>query len=147
MQMMQKFFPIIFLVIYIRIPAAVVLYFLVSNLLRIAQQGAMWRWDPKLVAEVSAEIHEVEAKTKVIDTQAKQIKGRDGANQRGNQRSNQKGGRGQKPQQAQGKQSPSTSSGAPRDGNGKGGKPNAVKPGASGARPASRQRGRARRGR
>src|SRR5438552_13930949 len=38
MQMMQKFFPIIFLVIYIRIPAAVVLYFLVSNLLRIAQQ-------------------------------------------------------------------------------------------------------------
>src|SRR5438067_11779934 len=86
MQMMQKFFPIIFLLIYIRIPAAVVLYFLVSNLLRIAQQGAMWRWDPKLVAEVSAEVREVEAKTKVIDTQAKQIKG-------GGQRSSQKGGR------------------------------------------------------
>src|SRR4051794_11347558 len=37
MAMMQKVFPLVFLVIYIRIPAAVVLYFLVSNLLRIAQ--------------------------------------------------------------------------------------------------------------
>src|SRR5256885_12284975 len=41
LQMTQKLFPIIFLFIYIRIPAAVVVYFLVSNLLRIAQQGAM----------------------------------------------------------------------------------------------------------
>ena len=159
MQMMQKFFPIIFLLIYIRIPAAVVLYFLVSNLLRIAQQGAMWRWDPKLVAEVSAEVREVEAKTKVIDTQGKQVKGRDSGGQKGNQKG---GNRGQKPQgnqKPQGKQPPSSAVG--RDGNGKGGgKPNVVKPsgqgtgqgsggkqGASGARPASRQRGRARRGR
>src|SRR4051794_2527098 len=95
MQMMQKFFPIIFLFIYINIPPAVVLYFLVSNLLRIAQQGAMWRWDPKLAAEVSAEVREVEAKTKVIDTQARQVKGKDGGGQRGNQKSV---GRGQKPQ-------------------------------------------------
>src|SRR4051812_39153861 len=86
MQMMQKFFPIIFLFIYINIPAEVVLYFLVSNVLRIAQQGAMWRWDPKLAAEVSAEVREVEANTKVIDAQSKQVtKGKNGAqNQRGN---------------------------------------------------------------
>src|SRR3954454_9618064 len=67
MQMMQKFFPIIFLFIYIKIPAAVVLYFLVSNLLRIAQQGAMWKWDPKLATEVAADVRDVETKTKVID--------------------------------------------------------------------------------
>src|SRR3954462_3416594 len=119
MQMMQKFFPIIFLFIYINIPAAVVLYFLVSNLLRIAQQGAMWRWDPRLAAEVSAEVREVEAKTKVIDTQARQVKGKDGSGQRGNQKSV---GRGQKPQgkQTTGKQPPPPPT-AGRDGNGKGG--------------------------
>src|SRR3954467_8499991 len=67
LQMTQKLFPIIFLFIYIRIPAAVVLYFLVSNLLRIAQQGAMWKWDPKLVAEVAADRREIDTKTKAID--------------------------------------------------------------------------------
>src|SRR3954453_4826976 len=71
MQMMQKFFPIIFLFIYINIPAAVVLYFLVSNLLRIAQQGAMWKWDPKLVAEVATDKREIESKT--IDAKAKPV--------------------------------------------------------------------------
>src|SRR3954453_17367982 len=71
MAMMQKVFPVVFLLIYIRIPAAVVLYFLVSNLLRIAQQGAMWKWDPKLAAEVAADVSEVESKSKVIDAKAK----------------------------------------------------------------------------
>src|SRR4051794_38284599 len=73
MQMMQKFFPIIFLVIYINIPAAVVVYFLTSNLLRIAQQGAMWRWDPKLAREVQSDINEVESRTKVIDAQSTRV--------------------------------------------------------------------------
>src|SRR3954452_2386513 len=73
LQMTQKLFPIIFLFIYIRIPAAVVLYFLVSNLLRIGQQGAMWRWDPKLKAEVASEVREVETKTKSIEARAKQV--------------------------------------------------------------------------
>src|SRR4051794_5836033 len=63
LQMTQKLFPIIFLVIYINIPAAVVLYFLVSNMLRIGQQGAMWKWDPKLVAEVASDKREIESKT------------------------------------------------------------------------------------
>src|SRR3954468_19411249 len=73
LQMTQKLFPIIFLVIYINIPAAVVLYFLVSNMLRIAQQGAMWKWDPKLVAEVAADRREIDTKTKAIDAKAKPV--------------------------------------------------------------------------
>src|SRR3954466_2430472 len=73
MQMMQKIFPIVFLFIYIKIPAAVVLYFLVSNMLRIAQQGAMWKWDPKLVAEVATDRQEIEDKTRAIDAKAKPI--------------------------------------------------------------------------
>src|SRR4051812_4329694 len=75
MAMMQKVFPLVFLVIYIRIPAAVVLYFLVSNLLRIGQQGAMWKWDPKLAAEVAADVSEVESKSKAIDAKARPVKG------------------------------------------------------------------------
>src|SRR5205814_1996871 len=71
--MTQKLFPIIFLFIYVKIPAAVVLYFLVSNLLRIAQQGAMWKWDPKLVAEVAADRREIDTKTKAIDAKAKPV--------------------------------------------------------------------------
>src|SRR3954454_1426746 len=73
LQMTQKIFPIVFLFIYIKIPAAVVLYFLVSNLLRIAQQGAMWKWDPKLVAEVAADRREIDTKTKAIDAKAKPV--------------------------------------------------------------------------
>src|SRR3954452_3717863 len=73
LQMTQKLFPIIFLFIYIRIPAAVVLYFLVSNLLRIGQQGAMWKWDPKLVAEVANEKRDIEDKTRSIEAKSKQV--------------------------------------------------------------------------
>lgn len=42
-QMMMKVMPLAFSVIYIVIPAGVVLYFLVSNLFRIAQQGFLTR--------------------------------------------------------------------------------------------------------
>jgi YidC/Oxa1 family membrane protein insertase len=160
MQMMQKFFPIIFLLIYIKIPAAVVLYFLVSNLLRIAQQGAMWRWDPKLAAEVSAEVREVESKTKVIDARSRQVPKGKGSGQA-------KGGRDDKqPDKPSDKQPPpELERGGNAKGNGKpsgsssspppatGGKPPnpraAPGPGnrSTGAGPASRQRGRARRGR
>jgi YidC/Oxa1 family membrane protein insertase len=76
MAMMQKVFPLVFLLIYIRIQAAVVVYFLVSNLLRIGQQGAMWKWDPKLAAEVAADVSEVESKSKVIDAKARPVKGK-----------------------------------------------------------------------
>src|SRR3954453_20148307 len=138
LQMTQKLFPIIFLVIYINIPAAVVLYFLVSNLLRIAQQGAMWKWDPKLVAEVATDKREVESKT--IDAKPKPvIKGKnDRTPAKGIQSGN---------QSKQGNQSKGTSS---QSGNGAKPppKPTPNKSGGStGARSAPRQRGRARRGR
>jgi YidC/Oxa1 family membrane protein insertase len=61
-QMIQKIFPIMFGVISISIPAGVVIYFIVSNLFRIAQQGLMYRFDPQLSATVAAEVKEVEAK-------------------------------------------------------------------------------------
>ena len=76
MQMTQKILPLVFLIIYVRIPAAVVLYFLFSNLLRIGQQGAMWRWDPKLKAEVASEVREIDAKTKSIEAKGKQVPNR-----------------------------------------------------------------------
>src|SRR5436190_11704550 len=76
LQMTQKLFPIIFLVIYVNIPAAEVLYFLVSNLLRIGQQGAMWKWDPKLIVEVATDRRDIENKTKEIDSKARPVKGK-----------------------------------------------------------------------
>jgi YidC/Oxa1 family membrane protein insertase len=131
LQMTQKLFPIIFLVIYINIPAAVVLYFLVSNLLRIAQQGAMWKWDPKLVAEVATDKREIESKT--IDAKAKPVT---------------KG----KPDRQPGKNTPTKSQSGKSSDAGNGAKappkPGPNKSGGStGARSAPRQRGRARRGR
>jgi len=50
MQTMQRVMPLIFAVIYISIPAGVNIYFIVSSLFRIAQQDAMYRWDPSLQA-------------------------------------------------------------------------------------------------
>jgi YidC/Oxa1 family membrane protein insertase len=61
-QMIQKIFPIMFGVISLNIPAGVVVYFIVSNLFRIAQQALMYRYDPQLSATVAAEVKEVEAK-------------------------------------------------------------------------------------
>lgn len=48
MQRMQKIFPIIFAVIYIRIAAGVNVYFIVSSLFRIGQQEYMYRHDPQI---------------------------------------------------------------------------------------------------
>jgi YidC/Oxa1 family membrane protein insertase len=62
----MKFFPLIFGVISIRFPAGVVLYWTVSNAIRIFQQWAMYRFDPKVKALVEADIKEVEAKTREI---------------------------------------------------------------------------------
>jgi YidC/Oxa1 family membrane protein insertase len=61
-QMIQKIFPIMFGVISLNIPAGVVVYFIASNLFRIAQQALMYRYDPQLSATVAAEVKEVEAK-------------------------------------------------------------------------------------
>jgi hypothetical protein len=52
MQQMQKVMPLIFLVIYIAIPAGVNVYFVVSSLFRIGQQEFMYRHDPQLRASI-----------------------------------------------------------------------------------------------
>jgi YidC/Oxa1 family membrane protein insertase len=48
MQKIQKFMPLFFSVIYIGIPAAVNIYFIVSSLARIGQQELMFRYDPQV---------------------------------------------------------------------------------------------------
>jgi hypothetical protein len=48
MQKIQKFMPLFFSVIYIGIPAAVNVYFIVSSLARIGQQELMFRYDPQV---------------------------------------------------------------------------------------------------
>jgi YidC/Oxa1 family membrane protein insertase len=50
----QKFIPLVFGVIYISFPAAVTIYFLVSNVFRIAQQSFMYRFDPKVREHVGS---------------------------------------------------------------------------------------------
>ena len=49
MQSMQKFMPLIFLVLYIALPAGVGVYFIVSSLFRVAQQEWMYKHDPTIV--------------------------------------------------------------------------------------------------
>jgi YidC/Oxa1 family membrane protein insertase len=63
----MKFFPIIFGVLSIRFPAGVVVYWTMSNVIRIFQQWAMYRYDPKVKALVEQDVKEVEAKTREID--------------------------------------------------------------------------------
>ncbi|MEY2475534.1 MAG: YidC/Oxa1 family rane protein insertase [Actinomycetota bacterium] len=70
-QMIQKIFPIIFGVISLSIPAGVVVYFIVSNLFRITQQGLMYKYDPQLKATVAKEVKEVEAKAVELKKQPK----------------------------------------------------------------------------
>lgn len=52
MQSMQKFMPLIFLVLYIALPAGVGVYFIVSSLFRVAQQEWMYKHDPTIVAAI-----------------------------------------------------------------------------------------------
>jgi YidC/Oxa1 family membrane protein insertase len=66
MQLM-KFFPVIFGVLCIRFPAGVVLYYTVSALCRVAQQWAMYRFDPKVKALVSYDVGVIEARADEIE--------------------------------------------------------------------------------
>ena len=63
MQMITKIMPLFSGLISLSLPGGVVLYFLVSNLFRIAQQSLMYRFDPALAATVKREITEIETKT------------------------------------------------------------------------------------
>jgi YidC/Oxa1 family membrane protein insertase len=67
MQMMQRIFPLLSGFISFTLPGGVVLYFLVSNLFRIAQQSLMYRLDPALSAEVKKEVKEIDAKATEIE--------------------------------------------------------------------------------
>jgi YidC/Oxa1 family membrane protein insertase len=70
MQMrMMKFLPLIFVVFCIRFPAGVILYYAMSNICRIVQQDAMYRFDPKVKALAAKEVQEVEDLTDKIDEQ------------------------------------------------------------------------------
>ncbi len=91
MQMMTKVLPVFFGAISLSIDAGVNVYFLVSGLFRIAQQGAMYRFDPTLAAHVKERVKDADAvpkepkaakdpKAKVVDVKTKPMvaKGRGG---------------------------------------------------------------------
>jgi YidC/Oxa1 family membrane protein insertase len=64
---LMKFLPLLFVVFCIRFPAGVILYYTMSNICRIVQQDAMYRFDPKVKALVAKEVTEVESLTDKID--------------------------------------------------------------------------------
>ena len=66
---LMKYAPLLFAVFFIRFPAGVLLYYAMSNVCRIAQQDAMYRFDPKVKTLVNQEVKEVEAHTHEIDEQ------------------------------------------------------------------------------
>lgn len=71
-QIMLKVMPAFFGLISLSIPAGVNVYFLVSALFRIAQTGAMYRFDPALKAHAKRHASEIEAKA--TDVKAKPAK-------------------------------------------------------------------------
>ena len=91
--MIQKVFPVLFGFISFSIPAGVVVYFLVSNLFRIAQQELMYRFDPVIKTTVGSEVREVEAKASEITRRERSAGGKEGRD------------RGTKPSSAEPKQS------------------------------------------
>jgi YidC/Oxa1 family membrane protein insertase len=64
---LMKYLPLAFAVFFINFPAGVLLYYAMSNVCRIVQQDAMYRFDPKVKALVNQEVKEVEAHTHEID--------------------------------------------------------------------------------
>jgi YidC/Oxa1 family membrane protein insertase len=73
MQAIQKFMPLIFVFIYILLPAGVGVYFIVSSLFRVGQQEYMYKHDPKIV-EIAHSVREMH-KNKAIETSSKPGKG------------------------------------------------------------------------
>jgi YidC/Oxa1 family membrane protein insertase len=72
---MMKYLGPLFALICIRFPAGVILYYTMSNICRIIQQDAMYRFDPKVKALVASEVAEVEEITQEIDDREVQRKG------------------------------------------------------------------------
>lgn len=73
MQQMQKIMPLIFAVIYISIPAAVNVYFIVSNIFRIAQQEIMYRRDPHIQASLAKLQARHRADAKIVEAKGKPV--------------------------------------------------------------------------
>ena len=73
---MMKFIPLFFGLISLNFPAGVVVYWTVSNIIRIGQQWALYRYDPKVKALVAKDIKEIEAKTRDIDDKQAKSSGR-----------------------------------------------------------------------
>ena len=69
---LMKYMPLLFVVFTARFPAGVVLYYVMSNISRIIQQDAMYRFDPKVKALVAKEVIEVEEITREIDESQQQ---------------------------------------------------------------------------
>jgi len=80
MQMMIKVMPVVFGGISLSIDAGVNVYFLVSGLFRIAQQAAMYRFDPTLAAHVNSGAKESEAK--VVDVKTKPLEAKKDASRK-----------------------------------------------------------------
>ena len=63
----MKYVPLLFVVFCVRFPAGVIVYYVMSNVCRIVQQDAMYRFDPKVKSLVAREVIEVEEITQEID--------------------------------------------------------------------------------
>ena len=72
---MMKYLAPLFALICIRFPAGVIVYYTTSNICRIVQQDAMYRFDPKVKTLVAQEVVEVEELTHEIDEREKQRPG------------------------------------------------------------------------
>ena len=64
---MMKYLAPLFALFCIKFPAGVIVYYATSNICRILQQDAMYRFDPKVKALVAQEVIEVEEITQEID--------------------------------------------------------------------------------
>ena len=67
---MMKYLPLLFVLFCVRFPAGVILYYTMSNICRIVQQDAMYRFDPKVKTLVAKDVAEVEELTHEIDERA-----------------------------------------------------------------------------
>jgi YidC/Oxa1 family membrane protein insertase len=67
-QMMTRVMPVMFGIFSFAFPAALNVYWFVSGLFRVTQQGAMYRWDPSLAAHAQERAKQVEATAKDAPT-------------------------------------------------------------------------------
>jgi hypothetical protein len=74
----MKYVPLLFAVLCMRFPAGVIVYYAMSNICRIVQQDAMYRFDPRVKTLVAQEVIEVEERTHEIDEAERQRRSRPG---------------------------------------------------------------------